>query len=313
MSGVIPLFDSSPSAGYYRTIGNHFIYFTSSRKMVCGTPARHPMAYSPGLIVHKEYWNGHRVEIRDNGDHRSLYFGSGHLQSRMSLSHPEDLVLPYTRHMLTALLIVPEPCDILIVGIGAGSLIHFFSHHFHHCRIDAVDFSPHIIQVARGFFRLPENGRIVVHCQDGLQFLQEPRKKKYDLILVDAFDHEGMAAGIYSEPFFSRCSASLKSTGVVSCNLWSRDALLFREIQTILADHFAGCLYLPVPDRGNIVALALQVAVPWSRILLKNKELAKLSKRYGVDFKKLVGTAKAYNLSLSERWLSFLHAAGNKK
>jgi len=152
-----------------------------------------------------------------------------------------------------------------------------------------------------------------VHCQDGLQFLQEPRKKKYDLILVDAFDHEGMAAGIYSEPFFSRCSASLKSTGVVSCNLWSSDALLFREIQTILADHFAGCLYLPVPDRGNIVALAMKENVPWSRILLKNNELAKLSKRYGIDFKKLVGTAKANNLSLSERLLSFLYPAGNKK
>ncbi len=271
------------------------------------------MAYNPGLIVHKEYWNGHTVEVRDNGDHRSLYFGPGHLQSRMCLSRPEHLVLPYTWHMLTALLIVPEPCDILIVGIGAGSLVHFFSHHFHRCRIDAVDSSSHIIHVARGFFRLPENERILVHCQDGLQFLQEPRKKQYDLILVDAFDHQGMAAGIYSESFFSCCAANLKSTGVVSCNLWSSDSRLYREIQKILADQFAGCLYLPVPDRGNIVALALPEAVPWSRILLKNKESAKLSKRYGIEFKELMGTVKANNLSLSERLLSFLHPAGNKK
>ena len=271
------------------------------------------MAYSPGFLVHKEYWQGHRVEIRDNGDHRSLYFGSEHLQSRISLSRPEDLVLPYTRHMLAALLITPEPCDILIVGIGAGSLVHFFSHHFRQCRIDAVDSSALIIHVARGFFRLPENERIRVHCQDGLQFLQEPRKHPYDLILVDAFDHQGMAAGIYSERFFSHCAASLKSTGVVGCNLWSSDALLYREIQTILADHFAGCLYLPVPNRGNIVALAMKETVPWSRILLKSKELAKLSNRYGIDFKELVGTVKNNNLSLSERLLSFLHLPDNKK
>lgn len=269
------------------------------------------MAYSPGLIVHKENWHGHRVEIRDNGDHRSLYFGSEHLQSRMSLARPEDLVLPYTWHMITALLIAPDPHDILIIGIGAGSLVHFFSHHFRQCRIDAVDSSSYIIHVARGFFRLPENERIIVHCRDGLQFLQEPSKKQYDLILVDAFDHQGMAAGIYSEPFFSRCAASLNNAGVVSCNLWSSDALLYREIQTILADHFSSCLYLPVPDRGNIVALAMKMAVPWSQILLNNKELAKLSKRYGIDFKELAATAKANNLSLSERLLSFLHPAGN--
>jgi spermidine synthase len=271
------------------------------------------MSHSLGSLVHKEYWNGHSVEIRDNGDHRSLYFDSENLQSRMSIARPQDLVLSYTWHMVSALLMVPEPHDILIVGIGAGSLVRFFSHHFPGSRIDAVDSSSHIIHLAKGFFRLPENDRIVVHCRGGLRFLQESREKRYDLILVDAFDHQGMAPSVYSEPFFSRCSESLKSTGVVSCNLWSSDALYYRQIQAILADLFAGCLYLPVPGRGNIVALTMKEIVPWSRILLKSKELAKLSNHYGIDFKELVGTAKANNLSLSERFLSFLHPAGTKK
>jgi spermidine synthase len=271
------------------------------------------MSYSPGLLVHKEYWNGHSLEIRDNGDHRSLYFGPGHLQSRMSLSRPQDLILSYTWHMATALLVVPEPRDILIVGVGAGSLIRFFSGYFPECRIDAVDYSSHIIHVARGFFRLPENERIVVYCRDGLQFLQEPRDKRYDLILVDAFDEQGMAPSVYSEPFFSRCLANLKNAGVVSCNLWSNDARHLQEIKTIFADHFAGCLYLPVPDRGNIVALAMNDAVPWSRFFLKNKEFAKLRNRYGINFKELAGLAKANNMSLSQRILSFLHATGGDK
>lgn len=260
-------------------------------------------------IVHKQYWHGHAIEVRDNGDHRSLYLGPGHLQSRISLSHPEDLLLSYTQHMLAALLLVPKPNDILIVGIGAGSLIHFFSHHFHECRIDAIDYSSHIIRLARGFFRLPENDRIVVYCQDGLRFLKEQTEKRYDLILVDAFDHKGMASSIYSEAFISRCSARLKNAGVVSCNLWSSNSLLYQKIKTILADHFAGCLYLPVANRGNTIALATKEAIPWSRILLKNKELAHLSQRYGIDFKHLVGTAKANNLSLSQRLLAVLHPA----
>jgi spermidine synthase len=264
------------------------------------------MSYSTGFLVHKEFWNEHSVEIRDNGDHRSLYFGSGYLQSRMSLSRPQDLVLSYTWHMAAALLMVPEPHDILIIGIGAGSLVRFFSHHFPECQIDAVDCSSHIIDVAKGYFRLPENDRILVHCRDGLQFLQEPREHSYDLILVDAFDAQGMAPSVYSEPFFSRCSTSLKSAGVVSCNLWSSDILRYQEIKTIIDDHFSGTLSLPVLDRGNIVALAMNESIPWSRILLKNKEFGQLSNRFGISFKDLASVAKTNNLSFSERLLSYL-------
>lgn len=267
------------------------------------------MAYRPDHIVHKEFWQGQAIEVRDNDDLRSLYLGPGHLQSRISLSRPEDLLLSYTQHMLTALLMVPEPEDILIVGIGGGSLVHYLSHHFRQCRIDAVDYSSHIIHLARGFFRLPENDRIVVYCQDGLQFLKEQTEKRYDLILVDAFDHQGMASSIYSEAFFSLCPARLKDAGVVSCNLWGNNSLAYKKIKTILTGHFTGCLYLPVANRGNIVALAMKEAIPWPRILLKNKELALLSQRFGVDFKHLVATTKANNLSLFQRLLAMLHPA----
>ncbi|MFH0782995.1 MAG: hypothetical protein V2B20_13745 [Pseudomonadota bacterium] len=269
------------------------------------------MPYNPGRLLHQEYWHGHAVEVRDHGNHRSLYFGSD-LHSRMSLSHPQDLVLSYTWYMVETLLFVPEPQDILIVGIGAGSFVRFFSHHFPGCHIDAVDISSHIINVARGYFCLPENDRIVVHCRDGLEFLKEPRDKRYDLILIDAFDALGMAPAIYSEPFLSRCSASLKDAGVVSCNLWSDDAFRLKEIKTILADHFPGCLYLPVPNRGNIVALAMKKAIPWSQILLKNKEFTRFADRYGIDFKGISNVAKANNLSLSRKFLSFLQPIGSK-
>lgn len=278
----------------------------------CGATVQQSMPYNPGRLLHQEYRHGHAVEVRDHGDHRSLYFGSD-LQSRMSFSCPQDLVLSYTWYMAGTLLIVPEPLDILIIGIGAGSFVRFFSHHFPRCRIDAVEISPHVISVARGYFRLPENERVVVHCRDGLDFLKESRDKRYDLILIDAFDAMGMSPAIYSEPFFSRCSASLKDAGAVSCNLWSDDALRLQEIKMILADHFPGRLYLPVPNRGNIVAFALKKAVPWSHVLLKNKEFTRLANRYGIDFKELAGVAKANNLSLSQKFLSFIQSTGKKK
>jgi spermidine synthase len=266
------------------------------------------MSDIPDILVHNDYWNGHLVEIKDHGDHRSLYFASEHLQSRMSLSRPHELVLSYTWYMILALLIQPDLRNILIIGIGSGSFVRFFSHHFPACRIDAVDYSQHIIDAARGYFHLPENPGIVVHCRDGCRFLEENRDKRYDLILVDAFDDQGMAPTVYAPPFFALCAASLAAAGVVSCNLWSSDEVRYRELRTIITDHFPGALFLPVPDRGNVVALAMTEPVPWSRITLKSGELAELTQRYAIDFKQLVRVATHNNLSLAERFMALFHS-----
>jgi spermidine synthase len=257
-------------------------------------------------LIYSDYWNDHLVEIEDKGDLRSLYFGDRSLQSRMSLSKPHALVLSYTCHMALPLLINPTPRNILVVGIGAGSFIRFFHHHFADSRIDAVDYSPQLIEAAKDYFQLPENNNISLYCTDGRSFLQDNTTKQYDLILIDAFDDQGMAPTVYSELFFSLCADSLRPNGLISCNLWSDNKSRLQEIKTILADYFTSCLYLPVPDRGNIVAVAMPFATPWSRICLKKKEVAALTKQYGVNFRQLIEGARRNNLSLSERLAAWL-------
>jgi spermidine synthase len=267
------------------------------------------MSQPPGTLLHRDYWNGYLVEITDSGDFRSLYFASSSLQGKMSLSSPHKLVLSYTQHMLLTLLINPEPKNILIIGIGAGSFIRFFHHHFPHSRIDAVDYSQHIINTARGYFQLPENNRIAIHCEDGCQFLKDHKKGPYDLILVDAFNDQGMAPTIYSDQFFHLCVNNLTDNGVVSSNLWSGDSTQFREIRALLATHFTSQISLPVPGRGNIVTLALAGQVPWSSICLRDKELKKKSVQFDLNFKKIVNIAKKNNMTLSKRITSFMMAS----
>jgi hypothetical protein len=78
------------------------------------------------------------------------------------------------------------------VGIGAGSFIRYFHHHFPSCLIDAVDCSPQVIAAARGYFHLPEeDSRLLVYCRDGREFLEQEQGRCYDLILIDAFDDSG--------------------------------------------------------------------------------------------------------------------------
>lgn len=262
------------------------------------------MSQTPGVLIHKDYFNDHLVEIRDSGDYRTLYFPAGTVQSRISLSTPHKLVLPYTRYMLLALLIQPKPENILIIGIGSGSFVRFFHHHFPGCHIDAVDYSKHIINMARGYFQLPENNKIVVHCDDGYRFLKNYSNIPYDIILIDAFDDQGMAPTIYSDRFFRLCADNLSQNGVVSCNIWSNEETQLQQIKALLATHFADQLFLPVPDRGNRVVLSLPGRVPWPNICLKKKELIKLSRHFDLNFKEIVRVARQNNMTLAKRIVS---------
>ncbi len=259
------------------------------------------------ILLHRDYSNDHLVEIKDSGDFRSLYFASSTLQGRMSLSSPQKLVLAYTQYMLLALLIHPEPKNILIIGVGSGSFVRLFQHHFPLCRIDAVDYSQHIINAARGYFHLPENDKISAHCEDGCQFLKNHEGSPYDLILVDAFNDSGMAPTVYSNQFFGLCANHLTENGVVSCNTWSGDNSLLQEVKTLLATHFFGQLFLPVPDRGNIITLSIPGKIPWSNICLKDKELKKQSERFGFNFREIVSVARKNNMTLPRKIASFLN------
>lgn len=248
--------------------------------------------------VHSSFNNDHLIEIRDTAIQRSLFFDKQHLQSAMSFLDPHELVLSYTRYMLLGLLITPAPKNILVVGIGSGSFIRFFHHHYPDCQIDGVDYSQHIIDLAKGYFRLPEADSINITCADGAQFVKDKSSRKYDLILVDAFDAEGMAPTIYNVTFFERVRELLSEEGTISFNLWSSDKKIFSSIKKSLVTSFTSCMFLPVPDRGNVIAVTMNRNVPWELIDRPKKEVQALSNRLQVDFSRMVAIAKQNNGAL---------------
>jgi len=191
-------------------------------------------------IVHREHWNNLLVEIIDNGDTRSLFFGGDVLQSSMSLSHPNRLTLSYTHCMMASLLINDHPERVLVIGVGAGSLVRFLHSHLPTCRIDGIDNAPHIIKLAHGYFSLPEDERLTLFDRDGFDYLQQlPEPRGYDLILVDAFDGAGMAASIYHRACFDLCGAgsSVSISGAATGSKWTR----CKTIVPAASDHHSPC------------------------------------------------------------------------
>lgn len=243
------------------------------------------------------------MEVIDQGDYRSLYFQGSVVQSRICLKDPGRLILRYTQYMMAAaLLSQPNPARILLIGIGAGALLHFFHRHFPNSRVEAVDYSEHIIKIARGFFSLPQSENIIIHCEDGLQFLQNSdTNSRYDLILLDAFTDTGMAKNIYSNEFFGLAEGRLSDTGILCCNLWSGNQKAFNRVKKAIRKHSASSLYIPVRKRENVIALLFQGQIPWRRICPPGSILHGYEKKYSIYFSEVSNTARKHNMKLGEK------------
>src|SRR5579864_3758607 len=76
---------------------------------------------------------------------RSLRFGPFGIQSSMRKNDPFELALPYTRAMMTFGLFHHAPGDILIVGLGGGSLSKYCFQKFPSARVTTVEIDGSVI------------------------------------------------------------------------------------------------------------------------------------------------------------------------
>ena len=243
------------------------------------------------------------MEVIDHEDTRSLYFRNAIVQSRISLQNPHNLILKYSRYMMAAALLAkPAPTRILLIGVGAGSFVHFFNHYFPHSYVDGVDYSETVINIARDYFLLPENRRITIHCDDGLHFLSNRRESDgYDMILIDAFNDNGMARNIYSSEFLRLARKNLLGEGVICCNLWSGNRKLFRHVKKAIQKNSEKSLFVPVRKRETTIGILFQTPLPWEKICPSDAVLDQLREKYGFDFSEFSVSARNNNMKLGEK------------
>ena len=236
-------------------------------------------------VIHKSRHGDRVVEIFDRGNFRYLYFNAKFLQSKMVLNSPHSLVLPYTRYMMLSLMFLPNPKRILLIGLGAGSLVRYLSTMLPDCRIDAVDHSQEVIDLARGYFKLPENEFITIHCQDGVAFLENRNDAEpYDIILLDAFDELGIADVIYNQNFFAICRTHLTENGILCSNLWSGASSELTRVTSELEECFTTTLTCPVPNRGNVISYSFNHSIGLNSFGGNDRKSETLQARFLLDF-----------------------------
>lgn len=214
--------------------------------------------------------------VVDVGDTRQLHFSLGMIQSAMRLDDPAALTFAYTRKMMAALLFVPAPRDLLMVGLGGGSIAKFCLRHLPEARFTCVEINPAVIALREAFL-IPDDPRLTIVEADAADYLPLATGDT-DLLLLDGFDADGVAPSLLSPDFYAAARRRLRSDGVLVANLCGAQGRWTAHLK-LLEAAFEGRVHRAwVPDDGNLIAYAFAdtgFPIDWAALTPRAAALAR--------------------------------------
>jgi spermidine synthase len=186
---------------------------------------------------------------------KSLHFSICEIQSRMDLRDPYALDLEYTQTMMGFLLFLPQPQEIAMIGLGGGSLAKFCHRHLPGARIQVVEINPHVIALRERFHVPPDDERFRVIHGDGASYVRD-RATRPDVLLVDAFDYDGLPARLSSQRFYDDCHEMLQPGGILVLNLHYGHAQYPRLLDRVRRSFGGAVLVVDDRDLSNSIAFA---------------------------------------------------------
>ncbi len=193
---------------------------------------------------------------------RYLHLGTPWVQGAMRISKPTKLELDYIQRMM-AWLLLRDPQDLadtrcLQLGLGAAAITKY-CHSVLRLPTTAVEINPAVIGVCRVWFHLPENDeRLMVLNADAAKYVEDDRHiASADALCVDLYDHEAASPVLDDEDFYRACWRVLDDGGVMTVNLFGRDASFDRSAARIRAAFGEDRVAMLKPTtEGNTIVLA---------------------------------------------------------
>jgi spermidine synthase len=181
----------------------------------------------------------------------------------MSLLDPDALVAAYTRKMMACLLLNPNPRHVLMLGLGGGSLAKFCYRNLPKTRITVVELDAEVIAL-RDEFRIPrDDARFCVVHDDGARFVAT-MEESVDILLVDAFDADGVARSLATARFQADAVRLLTERGVLVMNLWGRTDRYAAILSQAAAAFGSHALLVGVSGELNLLLFASRRPPPKS-------------------------------------------------
>jgi spermidine synthase len=234
---------------------------------------------------------GPEATVSESGGIRYLHLDTPWVQGAMKIGAPRAIVLEYVQRMMAWMLW--RPADgvasgrAVQLGLGAGTITRF-THQVLRMPTTVVEVNPRVVAACRQWFHLPpEDARLQLVLGDAGRWLAELAEMQSAAVLcVDLYDQEAAAPALDDEGFYADCRALLAEGGVMTVNLFGRDASFERSMQRIAKAFGDDQLWWLTPTReGNTIAVATHaVTVADRHTLLARAD--NIEARYGLPARK---------------------------
>jgi spermidine synthase len=197
--------------------------------------------------------------------------------------------------MMAFLLFRPAPREVLMVGLGGGSIARFAHERLPRTRMTVVEINPEVVAAARTFFGLPlDEDRVKVLVGDGAAYVPA-RRAACDLLLLDAFENGRSARALATEAFYAACRAALRPGGMLVVNFIA-DEPRFGTYLARIEQAFGGrVLCLPSEDRINMIVLAFADRAARIAVAPLRRTARALKRRYELPFDRFVRDLVEHN------------------
>ncbi len=198
-----------------------------------------------------------KVAKVDNWYH--LYLGPTNF---ISSSYSPDAYLTHSvfdYFNLLPLLRNNKTLDVLIIGLGAGTISRQYQHFFsdkYQLSIDGVEIDPEVIKVGKKYFELEQPG-LAIYQMDGRAFLNQAQKN-YDIIIVDAYARQTYVPfHLATQEFIQVAKKHLQENSILAFNIatTSLESFRFQTISQTIKSVFDHTYFLPA-DETNVLVLA---------------------------------------------------------
>lgn len=231
------------------------------------------------------------VNFSDYGDVRYLHLGTLWVQGSMLLDEPYAIELEYVQRMMAGLLFF-EPLAVpklhaMQLGLGAGTLTKFCYKKLR-TTTTAIEINPQVINATRAWFKLPKDDKRlrVIEADAGLEIQKPGHLQTVDLLHVDLYDHEAAGPVLDSLAFYENCYQLLREDGVMSVNLFGRNASYEQSLAKIAEAFGPQAVWAFRPTKeGNTVVVAQREPTRPDRNDLLNRA-AQIESRWGLPAKK---------------------------
>lgn len=241
-----------------------------------------------------------RPYIFETPHERRMHFTNDATQSAMLLRDPDALIAQYTRKMMAFLLFNPNPGHIVMIGLGGGSLAKFCYRHLPRSKITVVEINADVIALRDEFCVPRDDERFRVVHDDGAGFV-ERLGEKMDVLLIDAFDSDGIAQSLATPAFYASAARQLTDNGMLVMNFWGPCDRYVDNLVQARAAFGDSLLLVPVSGDVNVLLFGFKQAPPQSITDELDSVAKRLQMRLLLDFPRyLRRICQGYSLSDSQ-------------